>query len=280
MIPHCLITSDAFRTMSPRALQVLMQLHFRHNGFNNGRIGLSQRVLAASLGCQNYHAYTRAIGELVSRGIIALARSYPKCQRLAREYRLTFIPTGETPATNDYLEWREGGAGSRKKRAAPFATETRAPGANIAAATEFSAGAFAASGLTDRGRRAECTEIPAAKGATHISNHPQPHGRGSPPRVSRPDGGRSPASVGSAAPDLEELRSGVLALLKDAVCGTQGRLAADAKIPASTFSNFIRRNGPLSEQSRIRLASALTRMGRGWRGRITSTDRERAGRGI
>ena len=61
----------------------------------------------------------------------------------------------------------------------------------------------------------------------------------------------------SAAPAAEELRERALAFIAEAGRGSQGRLAATAKIPVGTFCKFVRNGGPLNEQARVRLACSF-----------------------
>src|SRR3954469_2524302 len=105
LLPHCVLASEAFRTASPRAIKVLLALCAKHNGFNNGSISLGFRELATLVDSRNNAANSKALCQLMERGLVAIERTYPKGQRLANEYRLTFVAAGDAPATNDYLSW-------------------------------------------------------------------------------------------------------------------------------------------------------------------------------
>ena len=117
MLPDCLLKSEAYRTTSFREKAALMVLMLRHTGFNNGSIALSADDLAYGLDCQNHAANRSAVAGLISRGIVEMMRDYPRGSRLAREYRLTFVPTQRAPATHEYLAWQTGDAGTRRKNA-------------------------------------------------------------------------------------------------------------------------------------------------------------------
>lgn len=258
LLPHCLLTSDAFRTASPRAIKVLLALCAKHSGFNNGAIGVGFRELAAIVDSQNHQANSRALCELIERGLLALERTYPKGQRLANEYRLTFIPTADKPATNDYLHWKHGDAGTRRKPSGrgnfrASVTSTRMPVRVSVSSTgeetsrcDYRNGGHEKPPFLSRGR--------VAVASTHIV---QPSVGLSPsPRKSHGNDG-NPVS---AAPDSDELRARVLTALDDAGRGSQGRLAALASIRPAALSKFLHNSGPLNEQSRIRLTLVLPKL--------------------
>jgi hypothetical protein len=135
LLPYSLLNSAAYRTASARAKAVLVVIASRFKGYNNGRLCLSSAELADALSCWNYAANAKAIGELIARGIVVLEKSYRRGVRLSPEYRLTFVSSGPEanvkPATNDYLRWKEGDAGTVSKRVvgkktvAAIANETR-----------------------------------------------------------------------------------------------------------------------------------------------------------
>ena len=260
LLPHCLINSEAFRTASPRAIKVLLALCAKHNGFNNGAIGLGFRDLAEWTDCQNHTANNKALGELIARGLVSLECEHPRAKRLSTEYRLTFIPTEDGPATNDYLTWKHGDAGTRRKRAignyrvAIIATETAIPVAITATGDETSR-------CDDRNgvhaKQPFLESPPVAIVATHILNHMR--GPASSLETSPPNGG-GPIS---AAPDADELRGRVLTVLGNAARGSQGQLAAMAQIRPAALSKFLNHHGPLNDRARIRLTLALPKVSAG-----------------
>jgi hypothetical protein len=259
LLPHCLLTSEAFQTASPRAVKVLLTLCAKHNGFNNGAIGIGFRELAEAMDSHNHGANGKALCQLMERGIVTLERSYPKGQRLANEYRLTFVSTANAPATNDYLSWRRGDAGTRKK----------APGGNFRAAETSTRSAVRVATASTGEETSRCENLnggdenppflgssPVAIASTHIV---QPSG--AIPESPR----RSPQNTSgplSAAPDAEGLRERVLSILNTAARGSQGQLAAFASIRPAALSKFLNDCGSLNDQARIRLTMALPKIAR------------------
>jgi hypothetical protein len=260
LLPHCLLTSEAYRTASPRCLKALTVLCLRHTGFNNGRIGLSLRDLARGMDSQNHGANARAVGELIARGILAVERVHPRGSRLANEYRLTFIPSRAGPATHDYLAWQSGDSGSRrkprppgKKRPVKLATEGRSSVAETATVAKFRV-----VGLTDEeAENGPSLPIPTLASFAETAAHIIASGA----RQEKSDRQlrKIPGGAPSAAPEAEELRERVQATLSELGRGWQGRLAERAAVPAGTLSRFLR-GGPMNHQARIRLSCAIPRI--------------------
>lgn len=106
--PHDITRSVAYRSLSCRARAALLELTACFNGYNNGRIGLSIDNLSAALGNQNHRASSLAIAELMDRGFVECMANANHVQSKAREYRLTFVSTGEAArdqATNEWRSW-------------------------------------------------------------------------------------------------------------------------------------------------------------------------------
>lgn len=107
-IPHAVIKSAAYQHLSLMARAVLVELVLEMNGYNNGRIALSQRQIAARLGNSNFRKISRATAELMEHGLVDVCAEGKWKQRQARQFRLTFVNTTAgsfVPATNDYLNW-------------------------------------------------------------------------------------------------------------------------------------------------------------------------------
>lgn len=108
-IPHIVVDSMAYQHLSLWGRAVLVEIARAFNGYNNGKIGLSQRQLAERLNTTNFRAIGRAVAELMEHGLIDVAAEGQWKQRMAREYRLTFVTTGDNynlrAATNDYRDW-------------------------------------------------------------------------------------------------------------------------------------------------------------------------------
>ena len=260
LLPHCLLNSEAFRTASPRAIKVLLALCAKHNGFNNGAIGLGFRDLGEWGDCQNHAANNRALGELIARGLIALECEHPRACRHSSEYRLTFMPTEHGPATNDYLTWKLGDAGTCTKRSignfgvAVIATKSASRVATTATGEETSR-------CEDRNgvhaKQPFLQAPPVAKTATHIINHVKASSEASRATQQSLENGVGRHSV---APDAKELRERVLMVLGGAPRGSQGQLAALAQILPAALSKFLNNDGPLNDHARIRLTLALPKV--------------------
>ena len=264
LLPHCLVKSDAYRTASYRAKAALVALAVRHSGFNNGKITMSAEELAESLNCRNYGANSKAVAELIARGMVVLEKDYPMGARMAREYRLTFVSVGSKEATHDYLSWIVGDAGTVKKRVVANANETPSPVAVVAKDRKSSSVAAADETNGTGANPPKSVNGSVAVIAAHIGNHVGVSASVSKGEGETADGHRSKANGRrfgqqrvSAAPPAEELRQRSLAFIAEAGRGSQGRLAATAQIPVGTFCKFIRNGGPLNEQARIRLACSF-----------------------
>lgn len=288
-LPHCLMDHPAFRTASFRAQTALGVLGRRHNGFNNGRITMSSQELAIGLNCQNHRANSAAMRELMTRGLVELMKDHPRGSRLAREYRLTFVSTMRAgqiqPATNEYLQWREGDAGTVQKRKRPksrVVMTTKEKGLSsvvIAEDAKQTDPIFSpANGSAER-EPFVSVEPSIAVITTHIGNHvgtatADLADAGGPDRPKRSEPTRPlgiaedawrlagiRAAENPAAPAIEEVRSRTVRFLDGAPRGTQTQLSRETGIPGGTLSLFINHEGPLSPRHRIDLACALARLG-------------------
>jgi hypothetical protein len=113
------LKSAAYRDLSLWARAILVELVGGMNGWNNGHIVMSQRMIAAALGTSNFRAIGRAIAELMEHGLIDVTIEGQWKARKAREYRLTFVSTKGANATNDYRLWeptRKSGADGASAR--------------------------------------------------------------------------------------------------------------------------------------------------------------------
>lgn len=251
LLPARLIGSEAFRTASPRAIKILLVLFSRHNGFNNGRLGLSARDLAELTDCQNHKANSKALAELIARGFIEQTSTYPRGARMAREYRLTFAPTGDRPPTNEYRGWRPGDAGSQKKRVVKIATDQRLSVATVAEETEIPVVVAATEGSKKHKNSGARTNPSVATTAAHIEGHPCK----SESRVSKSRRGATAVASGRdermLSPDV--MRKRVRAHVEAFGHGSQGRLAKLAGIAPSTFSRFLH-GATLNEKALIAVA--------------------------
>jgi hypothetical protein len=108
-LPHVVHDSLAYRHLDLWGRAVLSQIIRRFNGYNNGKIAVSQREIADELRTTNFRKIARAFAELVEHGLLDVTTEGQWKERMAREYRLTFISTSSggnhRQATNEYLAW-------------------------------------------------------------------------------------------------------------------------------------------------------------------------------
>src|SRR6478609_11251332 len=104
-IPVCVIESAAYRDCSVHARAILVELVARMMGYNNGRIAVSQRQLVEALGCSP-RKVVRAVAELMEHGLLDVQIEGKWKERMAREYRITFVSTKGRSATNEYIHWK------------------------------------------------------------------------------------------------------------------------------------------------------------------------------
>jgi hypothetical protein len=138
-LPWVAIDSPAYQALSLYARAVLVEILRRMDGFNNGKIAISQREIAARLGTSNFRAIGKAIAELMQHGFLVVSAEGEWAQRKAREYRLTFVSTQKghliIPATNDYLHW----APTRKSGADDVSAEMPKSADDVSARPPFAA---------------------------------------------------------------------------------------------------------------------------------------------
>jgi len=106
MLPHYLQRSPAWRTLSPNAKAIYLEILLRFDGGNNGEISYSVRE-SEEIGIGR-NAASLALKELQHRGFIVIAResSFTLKTREARCWRLTAHGCGKELATKDFTRWR------------------------------------------------------------------------------------------------------------------------------------------------------------------------------
>ena len=129
-IPVCVIESAAYRDCSVHARAVLVELVSRMRGYNNGKLAVSQRKLVSSLRCSP-RKVVRAIAEPMEHGFLDISVEGKWKERMARQYRLTFVSTKNGPATNEYRYWSATGKSGATAKVSP---SLRTATASIAAA--------------------------------------------------------------------------------------------------------------------------------------------------
>jgi len=109
-LPSVVKDSDAYGSLSLFERAVLIEILAAFNGYNNGRIVISQRQIADNLKNSNFRKIGKSIAVLCERGLLDVATDSVWKDRRAREYRLTFISSGVPPfvrpASNEYLSWK------------------------------------------------------------------------------------------------------------------------------------------------------------------------------
>lgn len=230
LLPH--VVSDALLPVaSPRAIAILIAILRGFNGFNNGSIAISMRDMGKAIGSPENSANAAAVQWLEDRGFIRVRR-FPKGQRKASEYELTFITTGrngDVAASNDYLARLE----TKKSAVGNFQPRTAPPDASFHTRRKQRVGNFH-TGATENSAFGGGAPVPDFP--THILSHVS----------ARSVGAQIPSQLGSnssAAPssvmDLADLRSVTLDYLSGSPAGTQSRIAHQLEIPAGTLSKFL-----------------------------------------
>lgn len=107
-LPHYMLRTPAWRSLSPIARCLFVELALIYNGVNNGRLGMSARVAAERVGCSKNTA-ARALTELTLKGFIdRVARGhFDRKTPHAAEYRLTLYPCNRTSqlASKRFASW-------------------------------------------------------------------------------------------------------------------------------------------------------------------------------
>jgi hypothetical protein len=104
-LPHWLLTSAAWKALSPNAVKVLIHIWQRHNGTNNGQIVYAVRD-AGEIGLSKSPA-ARALEELVELGFLRITRAsaFTLKTKNARCWALTAERIDDQPATKDFMCW-------------------------------------------------------------------------------------------------------------------------------------------------------------------------------
>jgi len=106
-LPRHLVRSEAWRTMSPNAKAVFLDIRDRaFNGVNNGQIVYSCRN-GQGIGLSKDQTPARS-NELIDRGFLQIRRdaAFRFKSKEAREWTLTSEKLDERPATKDYMKWQ------------------------------------------------------------------------------------------------------------------------------------------------------------------------------
>lgn len=109
-LPHSLLQSAAYRSLSPNSRSLLMELISMENGKNNGKLWLSEADAARRMGVSCPKVAHKAFAELIAAGFIAITKDrhwhIKTGTGRARSWRLTWLfnCAESKPATDD---WRK-----------------------------------------------------------------------------------------------------------------------------------------------------------------------------
>ena len=107
-LPHWMLKCPAWRSLSPVARCVLIELLVIYNGRNNGYLAFSARDAAERVGCSKGTA-NRGLAELREKGFIdvSIVGAFYRKTRHATEYRLSLFECDRTGsmATKEFMRW-------------------------------------------------------------------------------------------------------------------------------------------------------------------------------
>ena len=109
-LPHYMLQSSAWLSLSPVARCVFIELAARYKGGNNGYLALSVRDAGERIGCSKDSA-ARAVADLTAKGFIEVCSRghFDRKSPHASEYRLTLYPCNRTGgrASKAFMSWRD-----------------------------------------------------------------------------------------------------------------------------------------------------------------------------
>lgn len=112
-MPHPLLNSDAFCSLSARAVKMLLDIAVQYKGSNNGDLIASMSFMKAR-GWNSNDQISKALAELLDRGLIVLTRQGRR-PRVASLYAITWRAIDEcggkleevTPTNRPPDNWRQ-----------------------------------------------------------------------------------------------------------------------------------------------------------------------------
>lgn len=107
MLRHDIYDSEAWRSLSPKARCVWLELARRYNGINNGDIGLSNREAGKACNISK-NTGGKALIELEEKGFIKVTAysGFKNKYRVANRYALTHERYQDKPPTNEWRNWK------------------------------------------------------------------------------------------------------------------------------------------------------------------------------
>lgn len=102
--------TPAFRALKPGPRALLLELIRRHDGQNNGRIGLGLREAVEALAMTDHASVTGYFRKLEAHGFIRKRKASgfnmkDPAARTATEWELTMHPVGNVAALKTFLNW-------------------------------------------------------------------------------------------------------------------------------------------------------------------------------
>ena len=259
IMPRRVQESVAWRCASLRARVVLSVFLARHTGFNNGHLAISISELCEAVGDQNRGANSKAVVELIELGFLECTCDADRRQSKAREYRVTFIATGEgknvRPATNEYADWRPAERKLRQFGGARTAPPEAISGAVTAPTRKLPVAVTAPCSTVTRGFEAHGHG--AVTAPLLVNQSAPPSGHPSKSVISPPKLPRANSSI-DARVDVQELREWTQATIRTLGYGGARKLALDSDVPEPIISRFRSGRG-LPDHHRLRLQLACGR---------------------
>ena len=107
MLHYWLLDSEAWGALKPAERALFVELKRRHNGSNNGQIGLSCRE-AAKLCKINADTASKGLRRLTELGFTKVRKvgAFSVKLRHSTEYELTDEACDGRPATKEFMSWR------------------------------------------------------------------------------------------------------------------------------------------------------------------------------
>lgn len=94
-VPDAVMSSPAWASLTDAAVRLLLELAYRHDGFNNGNLFASYGQLAKR-GMKSHSKVERAFDELVNMGFVVKASEANRLTNQAAHYALTWLPPSAT----------------------------------------------------------------------------------------------------------------------------------------------------------------------------------------
>lgn len=110
-LPHYVLKSDAYRSLKPGPVALLVQIVLRYNGSNNGQIALGRREACEAINISDKDTASKYFRELDEKGFIkatkqgAFNMKDPSARR-ATEWAITWERLNEKPPTKEFMKWR------------------------------------------------------------------------------------------------------------------------------------------------------------------------------